>query len=249
MTTIGIIQARMESTRLPNKVLAAVAGRPLLEVLVTRIRSAEKVDKYWLATTERASDDVLARKGEELGLSVYRGSVDDVLDRYLSVLDRDPAERVVRITADDPFTDGAIIDLALEALDVSGDRVDVMSDYHSRHYPLGYAPYVVFSEALRRAASDIPADESWHRVHAGISWLFDHGRCADWPPPDQRLSRSGWRWTVDTPADLKMAQEAFGAFGDRWADIDYEDMVGILDKLPEVTAHNQDIQQKTSDEG
>lgn len=249
MKTIGIIQARSQSSRLPNKVLAPLAQRPLLSCLFRRVAQSSGVESWWLATTTEAADDVLAEWGKALGLKVFRGSVDDVLGRFLCVLEREPADRVVRLTADNPFTNGHTIDEALSVWDAAGCDFEAMADNVSCAYPLGFAPHIVTAASLRQAALDIPDDQSWHRIHAGLSWIFEHGRCSAWPAPPEGLSRPDWRWTVDTSSDLSMAQQAYVAFGDRWHEIGYRDMVAILDDRPDITALNSEIKQKQANEG
>lgn len=119
-TTIGIIQARMGSERLPGKILAPLGGRPLLDRLVSRIARA-RVSQWWLATSEHPSDDVTAAWGFELGLRVFRGSERDVLSRFLAIAAETDAEWLVRVTADNPFLDAPLIDQLLDARDAKSE--------------------------------------------------------------------------------------------------------------------------------
>ena len=116
--TIGIIQARIGSSRLPAKILAPLAGRPLLDQLYARIAPA-RVDEWWLATSSDPSDDVTEAWGFDLGLRVFRGDLDDVLSRFRSIGSEADADWVVRITADNPFTDYRVIDALLDARDAT----------------------------------------------------------------------------------------------------------------------------------
>lgn len=120
--TIGIIQARMGSERLPGKILAPLGGRPLLDRLVSRIMRA-RVAQWWLATSEHPSDDVTAAWGFELGLRVFRGAERDVLSRFLAIAAEAEADWLVRVTADNPFLDGILIDHLLDARDAKSDAV------------------------------------------------------------------------------------------------------------------------------
>ena len=108
-----IIQARTGSTRLPGKVLADIAGEPMLTFLVKRLRRCTLVDDYILATTISGNDDVLATLGNELDLIVSRGSEEDVLSRYAFAAEKTEAQVIVRITGDCPLTDPELLDQML----------------------------------------------------------------------------------------------------------------------------------------
>ena len=253
--TVGIIQARMRSERLPGKILSPLCGRPLLALLATRTARA-RVDDWWLATTSDPADDVTEAWGFELGLRVYRGHATDVLSRFIAVADETGADWLVRLTADNPFIDAPLIDALIEARDTRADSKSDVEDAPeavelfraSNGRPLGYGVELVRTSALTRASASIPADQFHHRVHV-TSWLSNNGRIgsvalpADWP------ERSAWRWTVDTYEDLAMARSAFRLFGSEAATIDYPAMVRLLDGVPEIAAMNEHIVQKKLEEG
>src|SRR5690349_20577328 len=114
---VAIIQARMSSSRLPGKCLADISGRPLIDHVVARARAIEQVERVAVATTVSASDDQLVRHLRSEGLEdVYRGSEDDVLDRYFQCAKGLQADVVVRITADDPLKDPGVMTRAVEML-------------------------------------------------------------------------------------------------------------------------------------
>lgn len=241
---VGIVQARCASTRLPAKVLAPLAGRPLLSLLAERVETA-RVDEWWLATTVRPDDDVVAAWGESVGWRVFRGSVDDVLSRFAAITAERRPEWVVRITADDPFIDAGIVDRLLAgtrglapSVAILGARGDVL--------PLGYAPQVARGEAVLCAARE--AFEPHHRAHV-LSWVEARaGRHAVALPPAWP-ARPQWRWTVDTPDDLAMARAAFQNFGERAASIEYAAMVRVLDAHPAIASRNAHVRQKAIEEG
>lgn len=109
MKTIAIIQARMGSTRLPNKVLFPVLGKPLLGWMLGRVACCPEISETIVATTTHASDDVIAKFAESEGYRIYRGSEDDVLDRYYQAARLTMPDAVVRITADCPLLDPAVL--------------------------------------------------------------------------------------------------------------------------------------------
>jgi spore coat polysaccharide biosynthesis protein SpsF len=186
--TIGIIQARMSSQRLPGKILAPLGGRPLLAQLCARIRPA-RVDEWWLATTADPADDVTEAWGFELGLRVFRGDPTDVLSRFLTIGAEANADWIVRVTADNPFLDAPLINRLFDACDASEEaknadavrlranmpldiQVDDSSDPEappttltSPGLPLGYGAELVRFSALEAASQEIPEDQFHHRVH------------------------------------------------------------------------------------
>jgi len=242
---VGVIQARLGSTRLPAKILAPLAGRPLLELLVRRLAGA-RVDEWWLATTRDASDQVTAAWGRALGLRVHRGPVEDVLARFTAII-RDRRPRwIVRVTADDPFTDAGAVDWLLEARDGGAKGADLI--HGGPGLPLGYAPQLARAGAVLEAEERIPADEPFHRAHV-LSWLNARGRGVAVDPPEDWPRRPDWRWTVDTPEDLAMAEAAFARLGPAAVDASYGRIVRSLDAEPAIPATNAHVAQRALCEG
>jgi spore coat polysaccharide biosynthesis protein SpsF len=108
--TVAIIQARMGSTRLPGKVMMKLRDRSLLAYVASRLESAASLDEIVVATTVHSRDDVIIQEAETLGLNSYRGSEADVLRRYLDAATIYKAEIVIRVTADNPFSDPLSVD-------------------------------------------------------------------------------------------------------------------------------------------
>lgn len=248
MKTIAVIQARMGSERFPGKIIAPLAGQPLLEVLAKRLESSP-VDAFWLATTEEPADALTAEWGRALGFSVYRGSTEDVLSRFTAAIRLERPDWVFRLTADNPFTHSEVLHcLASQVSKVEPD-CELITFEKGAGSPLGFSSVLlVRGEALLRAELEIPPGESFHRTHV-TSWTITHGTVRHVPEPVSWPPRPAWRWTVDTPEDYAMASAAFRLFGERWAAIPYPEMVAMLDKHPEITSLNASIQQKSIEQG
>jgi spore coat polysaccharide biosynthesis protein SpsF len=118
--TVAIIQARMGSTRLPGKVMMKIAGRPLLVYLVERISKARTLDAILVATTTNPRDNVIIEECERRGIPNFRGCESDVLGRYVSAARACKADIVVRVTADNPFTDPDSIDRVVDTIALKG---------------------------------------------------------------------------------------------------------------------------------
>ncbi len=251
VSVIGIIQARMGSQRLAGKILAPVAGRAMLELIAHRLRSS-RVEQWWLATSQHATDDVTEAWGHALGLQVFRGEVENVLSRFTAIIAEHKPEWIVRVTADNPFVSGEAVDLLLDARDSVGKDlplIEFAGDEHgARQLPLGFGIQVANAQAVLESERNIPDTQPHHRAHV-LSWLSDRCEPKVCPLPGDWPARPDWRWTVDTFEDLTMARSAFSLFADRAVAIRYPEMVALLDAHPEITALNADVVQKPIREG
>lgn len=256
MSVIGIIQARLASTRLPGKILAPIAGRPMLELIAQRLRTS-RVAQWWLATSSDPADDITQAWGDCLGLRVFRGENENVLSRFTAIIAEQGPDWIVRVTADNPFVSGEAVDLLLDARDDSGKDLPLIEfagdDQGSRQLPLGFGLQLARAEAVMASEDEIPDDQPHHRAHV-LSWLADcaqagSGEAKCCPLPSDWPGRPQWRWTVDTLDDLAMARSAFDVFAERAVDIRYPEMVACLDAHPEITAHNRGVEQKRLVEG
>jgi spore coat polysaccharide biosynthesis protein SpsF (cytidylyltransferase family) len=197
MTTVAVIQARSGSTRFPRKILAPLQGRPMLAHIIDRVSSATLVDRVVVATTDGATDDAVASLALTSGALVTRGPEDDVLSRYLLAAREHRADVIVRITADCPLVDPAIVDLVIRA------RVEADAEYASNvapaTYPDGYDVEVLTAECLYRV--DQEATLAYEREHVTVR-IREH--LGDFRTRQVRNGRdlSWMRLTVDIPQDL-----------------------------------------------
>lgn len=194
--TTAVVQARMGSSRLPGKVLADLGGRPVLQLMLERLRPAD-VDRVVVATSDRGIDDPVAELATQLGIDVVRGPEADVLARFAIALDRFPADDVVRLTADCPLTDPALVDAALDLHRSTG--ADYTSNSLERTYPDGLDVEVVRTSALRAAVAEANEPEEREHVMPFVYHRPDRFRLAS-------LETAEWlgheRWTLDTADDL-----------------------------------------------
>ena len=203
---LAILQARMSSSRLPGKVLMPLAGAPLVLRQIERVRRARRIDRLVMATSTEASDDILAATVRDAGVTVHRGPLNDVQARFLGALDAYPAETIVRLTADCPFADPAIIDACLLKHGEAG--ADYTSNTPQTYaYPKGLDVEVVSASALRKVAADSPTPEAREHVTWDIWTRPDPWRIA-WLQ-SQHADDGGIRWTVDTPDDYAFAAAVY----------------------------------------
>ena len=242
MRVIVVIQARMGSTRLPGKVLEDLGGLPVLSWVVRACRAAQLVDDVLVATSTLPSDDAVTDLAQSLEVPVVRGSEDDVLSRYVQAVDEHPADAVVRITADCPFTDPALIDAVVAAW-LADPTLDYVSTVVMRTLPHGLDVELVTSQALRRVDATAIGH---HRIHvtSGVYTNPDEfsvmGLCFAPDTTDLRI-------TLDTPQDL-VALRAIVA--ERGNDIAARrEIVSLLRARPDLAAINAEVTQKSLEAG
>jgi spore coat polysaccharide biosynthesis protein SpsF len=225
-----LIQARMGSTRLPGKVLLPLGKRSMLAFLLKRLRSLSL--PIIVATTLLEKDDAIVRCGKECGVSIFRGSEEDVLDRFYKVAGK--FETIIRITADCPLTDPDII---IKALDLFYHlKVDYLSNTLNRTYPRGLDVEIFSFKALEKAATE--ASSLYDREHV-TSYITSH--------PDQfhlanfidSEDMHEWRLTVDTKEDLELVRKVVESEPGS-----YLQLKEILKQNPEWKKVNKRIQQK-----
>lgn len=202
---VGIIQARMNSTRLPGKVLMPLAGAPLLQRLVERVRGARSMDFLVVATSNGAADDPIAALCAQIGVPCHRGSEVDVLGRILNAAEQERADVVVRLTADNAFVDAKLVDLVVDEFVFATPPVDYAHNIGESGFAYGLYVEVVAMRALRAAAASSEPDDREH-----VTWyvrrhpdIFKH-RCvmAARRFPSVRLS-------IDTAADYRRLSAVF----------------------------------------
>lgn len=240
MVVAAIIQARMGSTRLPGKVLKPIIGAPMLSHVVERTRRAVKVDQVIVATTIRGQDEPIVDLCAAEGWPYFRGSENDLLDRYYRAALHFGTDVIVRITADCPLIDPGIIDKTVAAYLESLPRPDYVSTgLPHRTYPRGLDTEVFSFAALERAWSE-DADPAW-REHV-TPYIYRHPGLFRLGGVTNTFDHSEMRWTVDTPEDIRFVRLVFEHFGHNrfsWGDV-----LPVLAAYPEWLAINEHIQQK-----
>ena len=203
---LAVLQARMSSTRLPGKVMADVAGAPMILRQIERLGRAKRIDRIVAATSTDPSDDSLAAVLTLHGVPVHRGPLDDVLARYEGALHAfGPAEIVVRLTGDCPLADPRVIDATIALL--IERRLDYAANTPAhRTYPKGLDVEVMRSEALLRAARE--AADPYEREHV-TPFLYRHPETFAQDFISQPRDEGEVRWTVDRPDDLEFVQAVY----------------------------------------
>jgi len=237
---VAIIQARTGSTRLPGKVLLDIAGKSMLFRDIERIRRSKKIDRVVIATTVKPADDRIADLCREYGCDCFRGSEDDVLDRYYQAARQFDAEAVVRITSDCPLIEPTVIDQIISKfLSLMPDIEYVSNIFPLRTYPRGLDTEVMSFSALERCWNEEKNPAYREHVTPYIHHNPEKFRIEE---VNNDVDLSLMRWTVDTPEDMAFVRRVFEHFRDD--SFSWVDVLSLLRDQPELMEINKDIRQK-----
>ena len=243
MRIVGIIQARMGSTRLPGKILKDIGGETMLARVVRRTQRARALSQVVVATTKSPADDVVVSECERLGVAVFRGAEQDVLDRYYWAAQAHQAEALVRVTSDCPLIDPSVVDQVVDAFLNVGP--DYTSNTLERTYPRGLDTEVIAAAALARGWRE--ARKPYQRVHV-TPYFYENPNLFRLLSVRAEADYSGYRLTVDTPEDLNFAQRVYERL-DKDATATWTDVLALLAREPALAELNRHIQQKALHEG
>ncbi|MGB9086517.1 MAG: aminotransferase class III-fold pyridoxal phosphate-dependent enzyme [Terriglobales bacterium] len=232
---VAIIQARMGSSRLPGKSLAEIEKRPMLWHVIQRVKRARMVDRVVVATSTAPADDAIENMCQENGVPCYRGSENDVLDRFYHAALAEKPAKVVRITADCPLIDPEVIDRVVRRFE-RGD-LDYASNAMVRSYPDGLDTEVFSFSVLERAWHE--ANKASEREHVTPYLRSEKFRTAN-VENDSTSLHQHYRWTVDEVEDLEFIRAVYKAFRDRET-FGMKDVLELIEKNPGLEKMNSEI--------
>jgi spore coat polysaccharide biosynthesis protein SpsF len=233
-----ITQARMGSSRLPGKVLREILGRPLLQYHMERLQRVSSIDQLVVATSTEAGDDAIEAFSAAAGVACFRGSEQDVLDRFYQCAKAYEADIILRVTSDCPLIDPAIIDLAIEAFR-SGDY-DYLSTDPTR-YPRGMDSEICMRTALEAAWCE--ATDPAEREHV-MPYLYRNPkrfRIGSFAEAD--AAGAEYRLCVDEEDDFRLVSAVLEALYPDNPEFGWRDVVAFLADRPELAAINAEVRQ------
>ena len=231
---VGIIQARIGSTRLPGKILKPILGEPMLKRMLKRVKRAKKLDAIVVATTDKQEDDASAELAKKCGVKVFRGSEQDVLDRFYKASKEAGADIVVRLTGDCVLHDQTVIDEVIQRF------VEKKVDYTSTpsNYPEGLDTEVFTFSALERAWKEakLPSEREhvtpYIRNHPELFRLDEK-----WEKGNSDNSRM--HWSVDTEQDFNFVTKIFEQLYLTNPSFNKDDVLALLAEHPEYLEINK----------
>ena len=237
-TTVAILQARMGSTRLPGKVLKELSGQPVLYHIIKRVEQVPGIDKIIVATTEEQIDNSIENYVNSLGISCFRGSSNNVLDRFYQAATATCADVIIRLTADNPLVDPRVLEQLLDYFAGCGYEYAATSGY-----PIGLGTEIFTYRALATAYKN--ARLPYEKEHV-TPYMYREGQTVGRlvAPVDQ----SSLRFTMDTPEDYVFVQRVYDALYHGSHDFYLDDVLALLNKYPNIIKINSHVHQKKLEE-
>lgn len=236
-----IIQARMGSTRLPGKVLMNISGKTVLHHVVDRVSQCRNIDDIIIATTTLDKDDLIVKEVEKIGCKYFRGSENNVLDRYYEAATFNKSDIIIRITSDCPLIDPLIVDKIIEFyINNNYEMVtNACSDSSKRTYPRGLDTEIFSYNVLKKAKEN--AKESYQLEHV-TPYIYENTTNIFYYK--NNIDYSKYRFTLDTEEDLKLIKEIYSNlyFGEN--NFYLGDVIEVMENNPDLFFINNSIKQK-----
>ncbi len=235
MKYLVMIQARCGSTRLPNKVLKDLCGKPALQRMIERVQRSRLADEVMVVTSVNRENLPILALCASIGVRVGVGAEDDVLDRYYQTAKLIRPEYVIRLTADCPCFDAELLDLALQEMAEDTDYMGMTSESFADGLDLEIMKF----SALERAWKE--ADHSFEREHV-TQYIIRHPELFRLQNFESPVGYFGdHRWTVDEPEDFELVKKVYEHFELELGrdDFGYRDILDFLNSHPEIKALNR----------
>ncbi len=228
-----IIQARMGSTRLPGKVMLKLDKKnPVLYYVLKQLQSSKLLEKLVVATTILDEDDVIDDYAKFMGVDVFRGNSNDVLDRYFQCAKKFSIDTIVRITADNPLIDPTIIDDLINKF--TSNSYDCLTNAYVRTFPYGTEVEIFSFESLEEACKK--ATKSSEREHV-TPYFYNNQQLFKIHHEENFENISNLRWTIDRKNDLLLVKSIISKIKKR--PILMNDILNLFSKMPEIFKINK----------
>ena len=251
MKTGIILLARIGSSRLPGKVMLDLCGKPVLEQIICRLKKIKLAEELVVATTVNTKDNAIVSLCEHLGVSYYRGSEENVLDRCIQAAEAYDLDVIVRLGADTPFIDWEIIEDMLRLFFFeyeNGNHLEYLSNNLKRSFPLGLDADVMTRNAFVRidleTKSCSPEERKSNEINV-IPYLHQNLNKFCTLSYHKDYDYSHLRWTLDTPEDFILIKKIYESLYPENPDFLMRDILDLLQKYPEWSQINSKIVPKS----
>lgn len=231
----AIVQARLNSKRLPGKVLLPLSGKPVLWHVLNRLRHAKTLETIVLATSNSPEDRMLKEVADELNIPTFFGSLDDVLSRYYNAAKEYGIDPIVRITADCPLIDPEILDETIEKY-ISGSY-----DWYGLKgaFPDGLDIDIFSFKAISIAFNEAKLNSE--REHVGVGFFARNSQRFKIGGYEKFHDKGHYRWTLDEPKDYEFLKIIYSRLYREGSVISYRDVFDLLEKEPSLLSMNSHI--------
>lgn len=236
MKYLAMIQARCGSTRLPNKVMMDLCGKPSLQRVIERVRRSRNIDEVMVITSIDKANLPILKLCADIGVRVGVGSENDVLDRYYQNARLLNPEYIIRLTGDCPCIDHGLIDQAISQMSA---EVEYCSNTIEPAFADGLDFEIIKYSALEKSWHE--AVHSFEREHV-TQYIFRNPKIfkqQNFASPVGDFSQ--YRWTVDEPEDFEVVSKIYRHFleEEKKENFDYQEILAYLEKYPEIAAINR----------
>ncbi len=248
---VASIEARMTSSRLPGKVLMEINGKPVLEILIDRLKRSKYINEIVIATSSNDADDRIEELGKELNVAVFRGSEDDVLGRVVGAVETLKGDIIVEITGDCPLMDPEVMDSVIEEYIKNYPEYDYVTNIgyvenEVREIPIGM-DIRVFTFKDLKYISEI-TDDPEDREHVSL-YFFRTGKnkykLFNIKTPDKWKRNYSVRLALDTKEDFQFIEKIYTELNKINKEFGLEDILNFLDENKELLKINSEVIQKT----
>ena len=222
-----VLQARMSSTRLPGKVMAQINGHPMIYWEISRISKAKLVNKIIVAISDQSSDDILADYLDSIHQEYIRGSLDNVLSRYVKAEEIYNPSAIIRLTADCPLVMPELIDQYLEIF--HKEDFEYLSNTIELSYPDGLDIEIIAPGIFKKLLEFSLSKEEKEHVTLGIYSRKDKFRTYN---VSNKTNISQFRWTMDTSDDLAFVKSIYAHFESKEINFTFEDVLKLVKENP-----------------
>lgn len=238
---VAIIQARSNSSRLPDKINKLILGKKMIFHVLERVGRATSIDNIVVALTNEQNDDKIASECIKKGYPLFRGSSLDVLSRYYFAAKKFKAKTIVRITSDSPLIDPDLInEIVYSFINIKNKKIKYASNRLERSYPIGTDVEVFSYELLEK--THINAKKNYHREHV-TPYMYEEVNKKHLLSIKYKKKYNDIRLTVDTYQDLKLIKKIYRHFGLKLS-FSWKDVIKFLEINPLLKKLNQDVKQK-----
>jgi spore coat polysaccharide biosynthesis protein SpsF (cytidylyltransferase family) len=234
---LGVLQARMNSTRFPGKVLMPILGRPMLDLQIERLRRCRRIDDFVVATSVNPEDQPIAELCYRIDIACFRGSEENVLDRVYRAVQPYRPDHVVRLTGDCPLADPGLID---ELVQFYFDRkCDYASNCHQPSLPDGLDAEIFTFDALEQDWREAELPSHIEHVTPFIRSRPERFKIGCYKYP---VDLSYMRWTVDEPEDLEFVRKIYETLYEKHPGFSFQQVLEVLDEHPEWIEINREFE-------